>query len=211
MNDYDKVNYICERRNYLLRQLERIEEQNSSAKRRIFWISLALSILIVIFLSTFAHASECLSSAKEVRAVHGMSAHSYWGYHVEGYEGRRCWSNVSIAKEVMRNAKSARPYHHDTKVRKEVMPEKRPLETASEVMQTHTSESALSAAVTHTEVVVNIDRVIDLLLEHSCVDTEVMAWNKLVDIAHDRWINEVCSTTKLQDRCPYQGRQVPAR
>ena len=210
MNDYDKLNYICERRNYLLRQLERIEEQNSSAKRRIFWISLALSILIIIFISTFAHASECLSSAKEVRAVHGMSAHSYWGYHVGGHEGRRCWSNVTIAKEVMR---VVRPQIRavDRKIRKEVMPEKRPLETASEVMQTHAAESALSAAVTHSEVVVNIDRVVDLLLEHSCVDMEVMAWNKLVDIAYDRWINEVCTTPKLQDRCPYQGRQVPAR
>ena len=202
MNDYDKLHYIRKRRNYLLRQLERIEEQNSSAKRRIFWISLALSILIVIFLSTFAHASECLSSAKEVRAIHGMSAHSYWGLRVSGHEGSRCWSSVPIAKTKKVGQRVTR---------KEVAAEKRPLETASEVMQTRTAESALSAAVTHSEVVVNIDRVIDLLLEHSCADMEVMAWNKLVDIAHDRWINEVCSTPKLQDRCPYQGRQVPAR
>ena len=204
MNDYDKLHYIRKRRNYLLRQLERIEEQNSSAKRRIFWISLALSILIVIFLSTFAHASECLSSAKEVRAVHGMSAHSYWGYHVEGYEGRRCWSNVSLAKEVMRNAKSARPYNHDTKFRKEVMPEKRPLETASEVMQTHTAESALSAAVLQPPTPAE-QRIIALLTEMGWVDYLVRV-NQIVDNAYNRWINEVCSTPKLQDRCAYQGR-----
>ena len=175
-----------------------------------WWLLAACGFILIVLFGRFSHASECLSSAKEVRAVHGMSAHSYWGYHVDGHEGQRCWSNVSLAKEVMRNAKSV-VRTHDTKVRKEVMPEKRPLETASEVVQTRTAESALSAAVTHTEVVVNIDRVVDLLLQHSCVDTEVMAWNKLVDIAHDRWINEVCSTPKFQDRCPYQGRQVPAR
>jgi hypothetical protein len=179
--------------------------------RKWFWFVLAAAFILII-LAGRLHA-ECLSSAKEVRSAHGMSAHSYWGYHVDGHEGQRCWSNVSIAKEVVRldEGKRTASKRFDAKVRKEVMPEKRPLETASEVMQTHTAESALSAAVTHTDVIVNVDRVVDLLLEHSCVDMEVMAWNKLVDIAHDRWINEVCATPKLQDRCPYQGRQVPDR
>jgi len=201
MNDYDKLNYICERRNYLLRQLERIEEQDSSAKRRIFWISLALSISIVIFLSTFAHASECLSSAKQVRAVHGMSAHSYWGYHVDGHEGQRCWSNVSIAKEVMKVAARKTTRDIEKKLRKEVMPEKRPLETASEVMQTHTAESALSAAVLQPPTPAE-QRIIAILTEMGWVDYLVRV-NKVLDIAYDRWINEVCTTPKLQDRCPY--------
>ena len=167
----------------------------------IWWLLAACGFVFIVLFGRFSHASECLSSAKQVRAVHGMSAHSYWGYHVDGHEGQRCWSNVSIAKEVMKVAARKTTRDIEKKLRKEVMPEKRPLETASEVMQTHTAESALSAAVlqppTPTE-----QRIIALLTEMGWVDYLVRA-NQIVDIAYKRWINEVCTTPKLQDRCPY--------
>jgi len=109
----------------------------------------------------------------------------------------------------MKVAARKTPRDIEKKLRKEVMPEKRPLETASEVMQTRTVESALSAAVlqpsTPTE-----QRIIALLTEMGWVDYLIRV-NQIVDNAYNRWINEVCSTPKLQDRCPYQGRQVPAR
>jgi hypothetical protein len=88
-----------------------------------------------------------------------------------------------------------------TNNRKEVMPEKRPLETASEVMQTRTAESALSAAVLQPPTSAE-QRIIALLTEMGWVDYLVRV-NQIGDIAYKRWINEVCTTPKLQDRCPY--------
>ena len=189
-----------------------------------WWLLAACGFVFIILFGRFSHASECLSSAKDVRAVHGMSAHSYWGLRVSGHEGQRCWSNQVnsrvgtkpyLAPSTKASASHASAVHgpnsgfdsrdgSQLSKRREVMPEKRPLETASEVMQTHTAESALSAAVLQPPTPAE-QRIIALLTEMGWVDYLVRV-NQIVDNAYNRWINEVCSTPKLQDRCPHQGR-----
>jgi hypothetical protein len=52
-----------------------------------------------------------------------------------------------------------------------------------------------------------VDSIVSLLREQSCVDVQTMAWNKVIDVAIDRWMTE----RHMWKRSDASGRPNPAK
>lgn len=141
-----------------------------------------LAAFLVVVGSNTAFA-ECLRSAKEVRAVHGTAAHSYWGYRVAGYVGQKCWSNVPLiygeasGKEGERESRT-----HGSEKRRQT-----PMRIAAQTA-IHTRGVALSAAASFPPKRITVS-VVDLLLEMGWVDYLLQVQER-VDIVKQRWKTE---------------------
>ncbi len=144
-----------------------------------WWIVLALCFMFVILAYPLMAKAECLSSPKEVRAVHGIAAHAYWGYHVSGHDGKKCWSNVSIATAAPPSRKTAVAYPKRREVMHATLVGKN-TQTAPYTV-TPTSLPRLSGGGDSPP-----DRIIDLLDEMGWIDY-MITYNKLVDYGHQLW------------------------
>jgi hypothetical protein len=141
---------------------------------------MAFIIVLVGFNTAFA---ECLHSAKEVRAAHGIAAHSYWGYRVPGYVGQKCWSNVPLVygeASVEEGERFSRK--HGSQKRRQT-----PVRVAAQTA-IHTQDVALSAAASFPIPRITAS-VIDLLIEMGWVDYLVHVQER-VDIIKQRWKSE---------------------
>jgi hypothetical protein len=132
-----------------------------------------IAFLMIIFLSWCAHA-ECLSSSRAVRSAHGANA---WSTYTT-VNGRRCYS-LGVRPTY---AKASLPLHRVASTRKEVV-----RHGANEI--TSSGEESRDGAALSDIAVPATRTVIDLLTEMGWVDYLVRL-NKLVDIAHKRWISE---------------------
>lgn len=139
------------------------------------------AIFVVVGVNTaFA---ECLHSAKEVRAAHGMSAHSYWGYRVSGYVGQKCWSNVPLVYGEASDKEGERVSRKYGSQKRRLTPVRVAAQTA-----VHTQDVALSAAGSFPIPRITTS-VVDLLIEMGWVDYLVRVQER-VDIIKQRWKSE---------------------